>query len=149
MKYSEIKNLQPEEIKKRLDQNRQALFSARIKHKMQRQANPLQIRFLKRDISRLETILAGLPPSAFKSIKRKPLIEKSSPAKEKPKSAVSKKIKTRSKAKTEKEDKKNITEKPQTQTKKKSSWFGLGGGIKAAKNFKFLGKKSFFRRKSG
>ena len=67
MKYSEISNLQPQELRKRLAQTRQALFSARMKHKMQRLSNMMELRNFRRDIARLETALVQLPESAFVS----------------------------------------------------------------------------------
>ncbi len=70
MKYAEINNLQPQELKKRLDQTRQALFNARMKHKMQRLSNMMELRNFRRDIARLETALSVLPESAFVSDKK-------------------------------------------------------------------------------
>ena len=61
MKYAEIKHLQEPELRKRLQQTRQALFDSRMKHKMQRLSNIMELRNFKRDISQLETALASLP----------------------------------------------------------------------------------------
>ena len=75
MKYSEISNLQVQELRKRLVQNRQALFDAKMKHKMQRLSNAMDLRYLKRDIARLETALSVLPESAFVSAQKKEATE--------------------------------------------------------------------------
>ena len=162
MKYSEIKDLQLAEIKKRLTQNKQNLFDSRIKHKMQRQSNPLQLRFLKRDISRLQTVLSSLPASAFKSFAPKTVQPAST---QKP---VVKNVKTQSVKKAMKETEKEPVKKEQSTTVasskekqekektkpvEKKRWFGFTGlgGVKNKqdKSLKAVGKKSFFRRKSG
>ena len=57
------------ELKKRLEQTRQALFTSKMKHKMQRLSNKMELRNFKRDIARLETALSVLPPSAFETSK--------------------------------------------------------------------------------
>ena len=155
MKYSEIKDLNLAEIQKRLTQNKQILFDARIKHKMQRQSNPLQLRFLKRDISRLQTVLSTLPASAFKSSTPK----KVTPTADTQKKVQSQPVKTVVK-KTEKKQKKEQApavveskekkDKEKTKPMKKKSWFGfMGLKSKQDKNLKAVSKKSFFRRKSG
>ena len=61
MKYAEIKHLQEVELRKRLAQTKQALFDARMKHKMQRLSNIMDLRSFKKDIAKLETALAKLP----------------------------------------------------------------------------------------
>ena len=60
MKYSEIQNLQIQELRKRLYQNRNELFEARMKHKMQRLSNVMTIQYLRRDMARLQTALSVL-----------------------------------------------------------------------------------------
>ena len=162
MKYSEIKNLQLAEIKKRIIQNKQSLFDSRIKHKMQRQSNPLQLRFLKRDISRLQTVLSSLPASAFKSSApkivqpantQKPAVKSvKSPAVKKPVKKIEKKLLKKEQSTTVASSKEK-QEKEKTKPVKKKRWFGFTGfgGVKNKqdKNLKAVGKKSFFRRKSG
>ena len=137
------------ELKKRLTEKKQILFEMRMKHNLQRQSNPLQIRFLKKDISRLETVLSSRPPEEFAVLKKqKPIDKKPEIKKSTVKKAAAKK--------------KNVSppaEKPKEPTAKKAepkkapakrSWFGFGPlktGL--SKNTKSAAKKSFFRRKSG
>lgn len=61
MKYTEIKNLEVRELQKRLLQTRQALFTARMKHKMKRLSNVMELRYLRRDIARLQFALSLKP----------------------------------------------------------------------------------------
>ena len=61
MKYAEIKNLEARELNKRLLQTRQALFAARMKHKMKRLSNVMELRHLRRDIARLQFALSLKP----------------------------------------------------------------------------------------
>ena len=157
MKYTEIKDLNLPEIQKRLVQNKQNLFDIRIKHKMQRQSNPLQIRFLKRDISRLQTVLSSLPESAFQVPREKVILKvdkkesravkpsKSQLTKTVSKKTIEKPVEKKQKAVTAKKEKKE-QEKPVKQKR----WFGfMGLKSKQDKNLKAVSKKSFFRRKSG
>ena len=58
MKYSEIASLHAGELRKRLRQLRQELFDSRMKLNMKRLPNPLVIRFLRRDIARLNMALS-------------------------------------------------------------------------------------------
>ena len=74
MKYSEISSLQVQELRKRLAQSQQALFDARMKHKMQRLSNIMELRNHRRDIARLRTALSALPESAFVSERKKPVV---------------------------------------------------------------------------
>ncbi len=62
--------MQVQELRKRLSQNRQALFSAGMKHKMQRLSNMMELKNFRRDIARLETALSVLPKSALVSHKK-------------------------------------------------------------------------------
>lgn len=177
MKYSEIKNLEVQELRKRLAQTRQALFDARMKHKMQRLSNMMELRNYRRDIARLQTTLSALPESAFVSEKKK------APELEKNKSEIKKVRKTKAEKKSvsqkfaepvkekklstdktrkvsadkKKEIKKPVTDKqegikskpPEKQERKEKKWFGFLGSKKAGKDMKSAGKRSFFRRKSG
>ena len=170
MKYSEINNLQVQELRKRLAQNRQALFDARMKHKMQRLSNMMELRNFKRDIARLETALSALPESAFVSDKKKDPVKVESKVKkmrepkpetvkkqEKTKepvkkvtSSASSKIKSAPDKKTE--VKKPVQEKQEKKVARKDSskWFGFFGSKKqsAGERKSAAGKKRFFRRKS-
>lgn len=58
MKFSEIAHLEKKELWMRLAQLRKELFDSRMKLKMQRLSNPLSLRFLRRDIARIQTALS-------------------------------------------------------------------------------------------
>lgn len=58
MKFKEIASLNSTELRKRIGQARKGLFDSRIKLHTKKLANPLSIRFLRRDIARLKTALA-------------------------------------------------------------------------------------------
>ena len=88
MKYSEIKNLEIQELRKRLYQNKSALFEARMQHKMQRLSNLMTIQNLRRDMARLQTALfifkrkeESLPTP---SVQKKPSSVKLAPPKKQP-----------------------------------------------------------------
>ena len=179
MKYSEIHNLQVQELRKRLEQSRHALFTARMKHKMQRLSNMMELRDVKRDIARLETALSVLPESAFvsdKSDKKKDEVKPESKAtkKAKPKELAKRQEKTKptdssglvskSKVKTsleekeevkkevvgdKKPEKKPLLEKQVQSQKKTKKWFGVFGSKQKPSSQVKDGKRSFFRRKSG
>ena len=57
MKYSEIAHLEKKELWKRFGQLKKKLFESKMQLKMQRLGNPLSIRFLRRDIARIQTAL--------------------------------------------------------------------------------------------
>jgi len=57
MKFLEIAHLDKKELWTRLTQLKKELFDSRMKLKMQRLSNPLSIRFLRRDIARIQTAL--------------------------------------------------------------------------------------------
>lgn len=166
MKYSEIKDLQAAELRKRLEQNKQALFDARMKHKMQRLSNAMELRNLKKDIARLQTAMSVLPESAFVSEKKeavkkeskKPVevkkatkikkaeksVAKVKPAAEKVKKPVEAAAKGKDSDKSQKDSKVQKSE-------KQKKWFGfLGGKSSVSKSGKSApGKRKLFRRKSG
>ena len=58
MKFSEIVNLNTEELRKKSQTLKKELFDARMKLKMQRLSNPLTLRLLRRDRARVETALS-------------------------------------------------------------------------------------------
>ena len=60
MKFSEIVHLDSKELYRKLAQFKRELFDSRMKLKMQRLSNPLSIRFLRRDIARIQTVLSQL-----------------------------------------------------------------------------------------
>ena len=57
MKYSEIVHLDRKELWKKLANLKKELFDSRMKLKMQRLSNPLSLRFLRKDIAKLQTAL--------------------------------------------------------------------------------------------
>jgi large subunit ribosomal protein L29 len=57
MKAKEIRELSTEEMTKKIDQYEEELFNLRFQAKMGQLANPLQLRFIRRDIARINTIL--------------------------------------------------------------------------------------------
>ena len=57
MKYSEIAHLEKKELWKKLTALKKELFDSRMKLKMQRLTNPLSLRFLRKDIARIQTAL--------------------------------------------------------------------------------------------
>lgn len=57
MKFSEIVHLESKELYIKLTQLKKQHFDARMKLKMKRLNNPLEIRFLRRDIARIQTVL--------------------------------------------------------------------------------------------
>ena len=57
MKYSEIKDLTVEELRKKGAEMREELFEMRMKNQLGQLGNPLQIRSLRKDISRIKTAL--------------------------------------------------------------------------------------------
>ena len=166
MKYSEIKDLQFAELNKRLDQNKQALFNARMKHKMQRLSNSMELRDLKKDIARLQTALSILPESAFVSEKKETVQKEPKKTVEVKKAAKAKEVEkpvTTDKPSAEKikkpvevaakgkdSDKSQKDSKVQRSEKQKK-WFSfLGGKSASGKSGKSApGKRKLFRRKSG
>ena len=57
MKASELRELGIEELRKKEDDLRRALLSARIDRSKQQLKNPLKLRALRRDIARILTII--------------------------------------------------------------------------------------------
>ena len=66
MKFSEIAHLEKRELWTKLSQLKKQLFESRMKLKMQRLSNPLSIRFLRRDIARIQTVLSKKGPQVRK-----------------------------------------------------------------------------------
>ncbi len=58
MKINELRELGMEELKKREDELRRELVSARIAKANQQLKNPLKVRWLRRDIARVLTVMA-------------------------------------------------------------------------------------------
>ena len=150
-------------------QNKQVLFDARMKHKMQRLSNMMELRNVRRDIARLETALSALPKSAFVSDKKKDSVKVDSKVKKTVKSKVEVKRQDKSKVPVKdtltasskekssvdekQEVKKPVQGKQEKQATQKDTkkWFGFFGSKKQSSGDmkSASGKKRFFRRKSG
>jgi len=57
MKAKEIRELSEEEIKRKVDGMEEEFFNLRFQARMGQLTNPLQLRYIKRDIARAKTIL--------------------------------------------------------------------------------------------
>ncbi|NLL13499.1 MAG: 50S ribosomal protein L29 [Fibrobacter sp.] len=57
MKPKELRSLSKEEILKKIDGWEEEIFNLRFQAKIGQLANPLQLRYLRRDIARAKTIL--------------------------------------------------------------------------------------------
>ncbi len=63
----EIRELSPEEIEKKVDSLEEEFFNLRFQAKMGQLTNPLQLRYVKRDIARAKTILNEKKRTAAKA----------------------------------------------------------------------------------
>jgi large subunit ribosomal protein L29 len=70
MNFSDIKELSRPELLKKRDGLRQDLFQARIKNGLGQLGNPLEIRGMRRDLARIETVLTKSKPTAAAAGKR-------------------------------------------------------------------------------
>jgi large subunit ribosomal protein L29 len=59
MKYSEIKDLTVDELVKRKAQMTEELFVSRMKHSLGQLANPLEVRFARRNLAKINTALGS------------------------------------------------------------------------------------------
>lgn len=57
MKFAEIKDLTVEELRKKSVEMRNELFQLKMKNELGQVGNPLQIRFLRKDIAKVKTAL--------------------------------------------------------------------------------------------
>ena len=57
MKYSEIKDLTVEELRKRHVAMREEMFEMKMKHSLGQLADPVAIRYKRRDLARVQTAL--------------------------------------------------------------------------------------------
>ncbi len=60
MKASELRDMQPVELNKKLDELKQELFNLRFQHAINQLDNPQRIKVVKRDIARVKTVLGGI-----------------------------------------------------------------------------------------
>jgi len=63
----EIRELSPGEIEKKVDSLEEEFFNLRFQAKMGQLTNPLQLRYIKRDIARAKTILTEKKKTAGKA----------------------------------------------------------------------------------
>jgi large subunit ribosomal protein L29 len=66
MKANEIRELSVEEILKKVDGLEEEFFNLRFQAKMGQLTNPLQLRYIRRDIARAKTILNEKKRAALK-----------------------------------------------------------------------------------
>ena len=71
MKFAEIKNLETGELRKKLDQLNHKLFDSKMKLSMKRLPNPLEIRQLRKDRARIQTILSQKNKVTKATVKQK------------------------------------------------------------------------------
>ncbi|MCB0347856.1 MAG: 50S ribosomal protein L29 [Bdellovibrionales bacterium] len=57
MKFKDISGLKEDELRKKSKQLRQDLFQLEVKNSLGQLGNPLEIRFLRRDVARIETAI--------------------------------------------------------------------------------------------
>lgn len=57
MKFAEMKDLTVDELRKKDREMRESLFQARMKNQMGQLNNPLQVREIRRDIARIQTVM--------------------------------------------------------------------------------------------
>ena len=58
MKASELRELSPEELEQKAKEQREELFNAKVKHATGQLENTARLGSLRREIARLETVLA-------------------------------------------------------------------------------------------
>ncbi len=59
MKFTEIKDLTVDELRKRVHQLNEEMFELKMKHSMGQVSNPVEIRMKRRDLARVLTALNG------------------------------------------------------------------------------------------
>jgi large subunit ribosomal protein L29 len=57
MKASDLRELTPEELRRRVREMREELFKLKLRLGTEELPNPLRLRYLRRDIARCETVL--------------------------------------------------------------------------------------------
>ena len=57
MKVSEIRNMSPDELNKKLKELKEELFNLRFQHAINQLDNPLRIAAVKKDIARVMTVM--------------------------------------------------------------------------------------------
>lgn len=59
MNFKDIKNLSSSEVKKTIAKKSEELYEMKVKNNLGQLSNPLQIRFLRKDIARLKTAVSN------------------------------------------------------------------------------------------
>ena len=62
MKASELRDMKPVELSKKLDELKQELFNLRFQHAINQLDNPQRIKTVKHDIARVKTVMGGIEP---------------------------------------------------------------------------------------
>ncbi|MCD7772137.1 MAG: 50S ribosomal protein L29 [Oscillospiraceae bacterium] len=62
MKVSEIREMTPVEMDKKLDDLRKELFNLRFQHAVNQLDNPMRIKAVKKDIARIKTVIREQEP---------------------------------------------------------------------------------------
>lgn len=60
MKASELRDMKPVELNKKLDELKQELFNLRFQHAINQLENPQRLKVVKRDIARVKTVMGGI-----------------------------------------------------------------------------------------
>ena len=60
MKASELREMKPVELNKKLDELKAELFNLRFQHAINQLDNPQRIKIVKRDIARVKTVMGGI-----------------------------------------------------------------------------------------
>ena len=60
MKASELRDMKPVELDKKLDELKAELFNLRFQHAINQLENPQRIKTVKRDIARVKTVMGGV-----------------------------------------------------------------------------------------
>lgn len=60
MKASELREMKPVELSKKLDELKAELFNLRFQHAINQLDNPQRIKTVKRDIARVKTVMSGI-----------------------------------------------------------------------------------------
>lgn len=63
MKASELRDMKPVELNKKLDELKAELFNLRFQHAINQLENPQRIKAVKRDIARVKTVMNGMAPN--------------------------------------------------------------------------------------
>ena len=58
MKFEEVSGLSVDELRKKLRELREQVFELGMKNKLGQVGNPIQIRYLRRDVARVKTALS-------------------------------------------------------------------------------------------